>query len=304
MTAVLVSREDAPPRALPGELGLTLALLLPGAAFLVLAFGAPLARLVEISFWPHEPGGLMRPGFTLANYIAFLGDPFYLGKLVLTLRIAAEVTLATLLLAWPTAYLIARTRFAGRGLLLGVVLAPLLTNFIVLVFAWIVLLGDKGAINLVLWRFFGLSEPVRLLYAEPGFVIALVHVSLPYAVVPLLESIGKIDDALEEAAASLGADSVALLRHVLLPLSAGGLAAAAFVTVSIVLSSFAFALFIGGDAVLIVPLLIWQNVTATLNWPMAAAMSLATLLLIGATLLATVRLAGALRALLRARSPS
>lgn len=272
-----------------------LVLLAPAVVFLLVAFGAPLLRLLQISTWPSEAGAIMRPGFTLVHYLDFLTDPFYLGKIWLTARIAVIVTVATLVLAWPAAYLLARGRFAGRGLLLGLLLSPLLTNFIVLVFAWIVLLGDTGAVNQLLRKALGLGRPLKLLYAEPGVVIALVHVSLPYALVPLLGAINEIGEDLEEAAHSLGAGPWRLLWHVLLPLSAPGLAAAAFVTASIVLSGFAFALFVGGDAVLIVPLLIWQNVTATLNWPLAAAMSFASLAIMAALALLAAAAARRLR---------
>lgn len=261
---------------------LALAALAPGLLFLGIFFLIPVLMLLQISTWTFESGTLMRPGFTLAHYTAFLTDPFYLGKIALTARIAVEVTAVTLMLSLPLAYWLVRARFAGKGLVLGLVLSPLLTNFVVLVFAWIVLMGDNGAINQAL-KAIGLPV-VKLLYTEIGVVIALVHISIPYALIPLLAAVSQVGDDVETAALSLGASPWRAFFVIVVPLCGAGLAAAAFVVVSIVLSGFAFALFVGGDNVLIVPLLIWQQVSKTLNWPLAAAMSIASLVIVVAML--------------------
>ena len=261
---------------------LALAALAPGVLFLGFFFLIPVLMLVQISTWSFEPGALMRRDFTLEHYTAFLTDPFYLGKIALTARIAAEVTVITLVLSLPLAYWLVRARFAGKGLVLGLVLSPLLTNFVVLVFAWIVLMGDNGAINQML-KAIGLPV-AKLLYSETGVVIALVHISIPYALIPLLAAVSQVSGDVETAALSLGASPWRAFFLIVVPLCGPGLAAAAFVVVSIVLSGFAFALFVGGDNVLIVPLLIWQQVSKTLNWPLAAAMSIASLLIVVAML--------------------
>lgn len=261
---------------------LALAALAPGVLFLGFFFLIPVLMLVQISTWSFEPGALMRRDFTLEHYTAFLTDPFYLGKIALTARIAAEVTVITLVLSLPLAYWLVRARFAGKGLVLGLVLSPLLTNFVVLVFAWIVLMGDNGAINQML-KAIGLPV-AKLLYSETGVVIALVHISIPYALIPLLAAVSQVSGDVETAALSLGASPWRAFFLIVVPLCGPGLAAAAFIVVSIVLSGFAFALFVGGDNVLIVPLLIWQQVSKTLNWPLAAAMSIASLLIVVAML--------------------
>lgn len=282
-SASAIAAQPPAPAAGAFGLALTVGMLVPGLAILVVFFAAPVVLLAVISTWEHTPGGLMRPGFTLSHYATFLGDPFYLSRIWLTARLAAVVTLLTILLAIPVAYVLARARFAGRGLVLGLLLSPLVTNFIVLVFAWIVLLGDNGMVNRIISAL-GLPT-LRLLYSEAGVIIALVHVSLPYALVPLLTAMAQVPEDLEAAAQSLGAAPGRAFLEVVLPLCLPGIGAAAFVTVSIVLSGFAFALFVGGDNVLIVPLLIWQQVARTLNWPLAAAMSMASLLFVLAMLL-------------------
>jgi putative spermidine/putrescine transport system permease protein len=226
----------------------------------------------------------MRPDFTFESYVAFLTDPFYLGKLWLTFWMGAVVTLVTLLLAYPAAYVLARRRIPLKGLLIGLFLSPLLTNFIVLVFAWLLFLSNNGVVNSVLKATGLLQKPLGMLYDESGVIIALIHVSLPYAIFPLIGAIANVDRSAEEAAVGLGASPLGAVLRVVLPLSMPGILAAGFITFSIVLSSFAFALFIGGDAVLTIPMLVWQNVDTTRNWPMAAAISfiafVATMLLL------------------------
>lgn len=270
MTAIA---QQTVPGGIPARRLALTGLLGPGVLFLAFFFVLPFIDLMAISFYRHEPGTVMRPDFTLESYAAFLLDPFYLGKLWLTLWMAAVVTAITLLLSYPVAYVLARRRIPLKGLLIGLFLSPLLTNFIVLVFAWLLFLSNNGVINTVLKAGGLIERPLGMLYHESGVVIALVHVSLPYAIFPLIGAIANADRSAEEAAVGLGATPLGAVLRVVVPLSMPGILAAGFITFSIVLSSFAFALFIGGDAVLIVPMLVWQNVDTTRNWPMAAAIS-------------------------------
>jgi putative spermidine/putrescine transport system permease protein len=264
--------------------------LLPGLALMVVFFVLPALKLLEISFYPHELGSVLTPGFTLDNYIRFLTDSFYLSKLWLTIRLSVVVTIVTLILSYPVAYVLVRGHFVGKGLIIGLVLSPLLTNFIVLVFAWMLLLGPQSFIVKLLHSLTG--SPIKLLYAEPGLIIALVHVSIPYALIPLIASLAQVRKDLEEASVSLGAGPWKTFFLVVLPLTYPGAMSAAFVVVSIVLSGFAFALFIGGDSVLIVPLLIWQAVNDTHDWAMAAAMSFVAFIVVVLLLFLSMWLSG------------
>jgi len=268
--------------------------LAPVLVFMLAFFVLPAIGLVQISFYPHTAGTVLTPGFTLAHYAKVLTDPFYLSKMLLTLRVCALVVFFSLLLAYPVAYVLVRGRFAGKGLMIGLLLSPLLTNFVVLVFSWILLFGPGSFLMKGLQPLFGAG--FKLLYSESGLVISLVHVAFPYALIPVITAIAQIDKSLEEAALSLGAGPWKTFFLVVLPLSVPGALSAAFVTVTIVLSSFAFALYIGGDSVLIVPLLIWQAVRDTLNWPLAAALSVSSFLVIFALLGIGMHLAGLTRA--------
>jgi putative spermidine/putrescine transport system permease protein len=267
-------------------------LLLPALVLTLLFFVVPFVRMLRISFYEHAAGTIMQPAFTGRHYTEFVTDSFYLGKLWLTMWMGVVVTVISLVLGYPVAYFLARVRLRQKGLLIGLILSPLLTNFIVLVFAWIVLLSKKGALNQALaWMHL---PTVTFMYDIKGVLLALVYVSLPFVILPLIGAIANVDVGLEDAAMSLGASRWHAFRTVVIPLSVPGIFAASLISFSIVLSAYAFALFIGGDQTLVVPLLVYQAITGTNDWPQAAALSFVTF---AVTVLLLVVYGGLLRAL-------
>lgn len=267
-------------------------LLLPALVLTLLFFVVPFVRMLRISFYEHAAGTIMQPAFTGRHYTEFVTDSFYLGKLWLTMWMGVVVTVISLVLGYPVAYFLARVRLRQKGLLIGLILSPLLTNFIVLVFAWIVLLSKKGALNQALaWMHL---PTVTFMYDIKGVLLALVYVSLPFVILPLIGAIANVDVGLEDAAMSLGASRWHAFRTVVIPLSVPGIFAASLISFSIVLSAYAFALFIGGDQTLVVPLLVYQAITGTNNWPQAAALSFVTF---AVTVLLLIVYGGLLRAL-------
>jgi putative spermidine/putrescine transport system permease protein len=253
-----------------------LGLVAPSLLLITLMFVMPLLRLVQISFFKRVPGTLFRPGFTTMNYTELLGDRFYLGKIGFTLWLGLLVTAAVLVLGYPVAYFLARTRFRHKGLLIGILLAPLLTNIIVLVFAWLVLLSREGLVNKILVGLHLSSEPLKFLNDVKGVWLAFLYLALPYGILPLIGSIRLIDPSLEDAAVSLGATPWRAFWSVVVPLSVPGILAASIITFSVVLSSFQVAFFIGGGNVLTAPSLVYIAITQTNNWPLAAALSTVT----------------------------
>ncbi len=267
-------------------------LLLPALVLTLLFFVVPFVRMLRISFYEHAAGTIMQPAFTGRHYTEFVTDSFYLGKLWLTMWMGVVVTVISLVLGYPVAYFLARVRLRQKGLLIGLILSPLLTNFIVLVFAWIVLLSKKGALNQALaWMHL---PTVTFMYDIKGVLLALVYVSLPFVILPLIGAIANVDVGLEDAAMSLGASRWHAFRTVVIPLSVPGIFTASLISFSIVLSAYAFALFIGGDQTLVVPLLVYQAITGTNDWPQAAALSFVTF---AVTVLLLVVYGGLLRAL-------
>jgi len=257
--------------------------VLPALVLLTAVFFIPMAYLAGFSFRPHVGPGSVGGGLTLANYVRFLSDPFYLGILVDTLLIAAIVVSICLVLAYPVAYVLARTRSRYRGLLVFVVIAPLLIATVIRNLGWFPILSDSGLINWLLLATGLTSAPVRMLNNTVGVLIALVHTFLPFMILALVTVIQKIGIDLEEAAQNLGAGPWTTFLRVLLPLSRPGLMAGYLVVFTSVISAFTTPAMMGGKRVLVMSTFIEQQIRSVLNYPFGATAAI-VLMLVGAAL--------------------
>jgi putative spermidine/putrescine transport system permease protein len=196
-------------------------LALPALLTVSLLIVLPYINIVVMSFRTPSTTAPYAPGFTVANYTRALGDGFYLELLGDTLRLAVVITATCLVIAYPAAYHLARTPSKWRGVLYAMVLSPLLVGVVIRTFGWIILLANNGLVNQLLEA---LRLPAaKLMYNEFGVVVALVHVFLPFMILPLMGAIQSIDPRLEEAARSLGASRWRVMRRVVLPLSMPGI---------------------------------------------------------------------------------
>lgn len=235
--------------------------------FLVL----PYITIVVMSFRVPSTTAAYAPGFTIASYVKALTDELYLGTLLDTLRIALTVTVICLLLGYPVAFHLARTRSRWRGLLYGLVLSPLLVGVVIRSFGWIILLANNGIINQLL-RDFDLPR-MRLMYNEFGVCLALVHIFLPFMVLPLVGSLQGIDPRLEEAARSLGASRRRVFRRVLLPLSMPGIQSGTILVFVLACGAYVTPMLLGAGRVHTTTTSVIQLLEQFL-WPFGAALSL------------------------------
>src|SRR5262245_4804851 len=192
-------------------------LLLPAVAWLALFFVYPIGRLFYLS--------LFAPTFTLRHYARLVAAPVYLRILENTFEISLLVTVLALALGYPLAYLLASARPRAAALMLGCIMLPLLTSVLVRTYAWMVLLGRRGLVNESLVALGLLDAPVPLLYNRTGVTIGMVHVLLPFMVLPLYSAMKAIDVELVRAAENLGASPRQAFLRVYLPLSLPGVAA-------------------------------------------------------------------------------
>jgi putative spermidine/putrescine transport system permease protein len=189
---------------------------------------------------------------------------------VTSLRLAAIVTAATLLIAYPTACALVRIRrplIAGLAYVL--IFSPLLMSVVVRSYGWMLLLADSGMIKTVLGATFLPIVGIRLIYNETGVIIALVHILLPFAVLPLVSVLTQIPESYREAALDLGAGSFDVFRRVTFPLSLPGIIAAAEIVFTLSMSSFVTPSMLGGGRVLVLSRLVYDNI-GTLEWGLAA----------------------------------
>jgi spermidine/putrescine transport system permease protein len=256
--------------------------LLPARVWMTLFFAAPLAIVCAYSFLTRgDYGGVEHP-WTLESYTR-LADPLYLAILWRSLWIAGLATALCVALGFPLALFISR---AGRrkNLWLQLVLLPFWTSFLVRTYAWLFILRDTGLINTVLTSLHLIHSPLPLLYNDGAVLLGLVYSFLPFFVLPMYATLERLDPALAEAAADLGAPPWRTLWRVVIPVSKPGIVAGAVLVFIPCLGAYLTPDLLGGGKSVMLGNLVQNQFTTARDWPFGAAASLA-LLLAGAALL-------------------
>lgn len=263
--------------------------LLPMLAILAAIFAIPIVSLISVSF--HLMSGPAQVGnqYTLANYRAFLGDPFFLRIILNTSLLGAFVVMCCLLIAYPVSYFLARTRSKWRGMLLFLVISPLLISAVVRNIGWFPILGESGLINWILTSLGIINQPLALIGNYTGVAIGLIHALSPFMILTLMTVIQRVDPELEEAAANLGAGPFESFLRVLLPLTLPGLVAGSLIVFTMAISAYTTPVIMGGGKVLVMATYIAQQFLTVLDYGMGAAA--AAVLMIAAAVLTV----GALR---------
>lgn len=256
------------------------ALLLSGLMVLL-----PLLLTAVLSFqrFSHDTG--VHNEFTLAAYATVLGDSYYWQVFGRTAWVALLTTLICVLVGAPEAYILSRMQPPWRSVFLLVILAPLLVSVVVRAFGWSLVLGPAGFVN----QFFeavGIGR-VRMLYTPIAVVVALVHVMLPFMVIPVWTSLQKLDPWVENAALSLGASRLTVLRRVVLPQVMPGLLSGGLIVFALSASALAIPGLLGGRRLKMVATLIYDEYLHELNWPLGAAIAVALLVVNLAVMLGT-----------------
>jgi ABC-type spermidine/putrescine transport system permease subunit I len=240
--------------------------LLPALPALILLFGFFLFPVVRMLGFSVEAG-------TLDWYGKALGEELYLRVFWNTFEIAVLVTAICLLLGYPLGFLIATTTPGWATLGFIFVLLPLWTSVLVRSYAWMVLLGRNGVFNRWLIDVGLIADPLPLLNNFAGVLIGMVHVLLPYMVLPVYGAVRRLDPALIAAAEGLGAPAWRIFWRIYLPLTLPGIFAGATIIFVLSLGFFITPALLGGGKVMMLAVLIEQEVHQTLNWPFAAALS-------------------------------
>lgn len=231
----------------------------------------PLGLTAVLSFHAFDVAKGILPGYTLAHYAAVFTDSYYLGIFWRTFWIAALVTVICIAIGAPEAYILSRMRNPWRSILLLIVLAPLLVSVVVRAFGWSMILGPEGLLNDAL-RAMGLRR-VKLLYTEWAIVIALVHVMLPFMVIPVWTSLQKLDAGVEDAAASLRASQAVILRRIVLPQVMPGILSGSLIVFGLSASAFAIPGLVGGRRLKLIATIVYDEYLHELNWPLGAAIA-------------------------------
>jgi putative spermidine/putrescine transport system permease protein len=249
-------------------------LLAPIGTLYVLFLLVPISFFLVLGVFKFSALEMWEPTLTADNFRRLLLDGFYQTILLRTLWIAAIVTLISLLLGYPLAYFLARTRSAWRGVLMFLVIAPLMSGVIVRTYGWIVLLGAEGAINRGLIALGLTSRPVQMLNTEPAVIVALVHILMPYMVFPIFSALAGLDADLGRAASTLGARPARIFIEVTLPLSRGGIMMGAALVFTLCAGAIVTPALLGPADGKVLGQVIYELVLSTLNWPLASAAAL------------------------------
>lgn len=249
----------------------------PAIILCVVMLVIPLILTVILSFNVYDYDTGVKSGtFTIDQYKEILTDSYYYEIFWRTFWVSAVVTILCIVIGAPEAYILNRMRKPWRSIMLLIVLAPLMISVVVRAFGWSMLLGPEGIINSVLTAF-GFA-PVKILYTEAAIIIALVHVMLPFMVIPVWTSLQKLDPGTENAALSLNASPFTTMRRIVIPQIMPGILSGSLIVFGLSASSFAIPGLLGGRRLKMVATVIYDQYLSELNWPLGA--SVAIILLI------------------------
>lgn len=271
-------------------------LIVVPATVLLAFFVLPNALLLSASFLKSEAQQLTTQ-LTLDNYRFLFTRPLYLEVFVRTFLVGISVGVLDVLLGYPLAYFLVRTRSRWKGLLIALSLAPLLASVVVRTYGWYIILNRFGVANDVLLGLGIIENRVAFMPSTGAIIIGLAHALLPYTVLSIMGSLNGINPNLESAAMSLGASRLRTFVHVVLPLSLPGIAGGFLLVFSIAISAYATPAILGGPATQVAATAIYSFIVQLLDWSLGAA--LAVILIVSSLLLlyAAARL-GASRAAL------
>ena len=259
--------------------------ILPAIIFLLILFIAPFVTLVYYSLLTIQKGNIVG-GPSFASYIKLLSDPFTYYLFGRTILLALLVVTFCLILGYPLAYVATRAKSPTLKIIIMIcVAAPLLTSALVRTFGWIAILGKYGLLNGLFMTLGLTSKPISILFTMNAVMIGMVQIHLPFMIVPLLSTLTSLPSDLTDAAVDLGATQWQTFWRVTLPQSIPGISAGVSLVFILSFTSFTVPTLMGGEALQIVSIYIWDNVR-NLTWSIAAAVS--SLLLLSSLIIVTL----------------
>lgn len=243
----------------------------PMLLLFLLVLCVPLILTTILSFQTFDAQTGVGNDFTLGHYLTVLKDDYYHEIFLRTFRLSLLTTILCLIIGVPEAYVLSRMRAPWRSIFLLILLAPLLVSVVVRAFGWSVVLGPQGPLNMTL-RSLGLP-PVQLLYRDTAVIVALVHIMLPFMVIPVWTALQKLDPMVEKAALSLKASQLTVMRRIVFPQILPGILSGSLIVFGLAASSFAIPGLLGGRRVKMVATVVYDEYLTQLNWPLGAAIA-------------------------------
>jgi len=268
-------------------------IILPPLLFLLVFFLIPFAFAFKISFAEAAPrvppftdvisftaDHHLRIAISLGNYRYLLTDEVYGIAYLYSLRTAFFSTLICLLLGYPMAYAIARAPRSAQGLLLLIIMLPFWTSFLLRVYALEGIIRDTGFLNTMLLHLGLISQPLHIMRTSLAVYLGIIYSYLPFMVLPLFATLEKLDPTLLEAAADLGSTPWRAFMDITLPLSIPGMIAGSLLVFIPAVGEFVIPSLLGGPNQLMIGRVLWDEFFGNHDWPVAAAVAIAFLLLL------------------------
>ncbi len=258
-----------------------LTLIAPPLGYSVLVLAAPLLTILAYSFFKDGYLTVIRE-FTLENYRAVWSDPIFRKIMLRSLGVAALVTLATVVLAFPVAYFLSfAVDSRQKSMWLFLITIPFWTSYLIRVFLWKVILGYNGVINSGLKTLGIIEQPLTfILYNVNSMVITLAHAYAPFAILPIFIALEKIDRSLLEAGRDLGESRAMTFWRVTLPLAMPGVVAAALIVFIPTIGDYVTPALIGGGKIPMIANMIQSQMLDQDNRPMGSALAVTAMLIV------------------------
>lgn len=246
--------------------------LFPAVFWLMFFFVIPLTIIFVYSFFERGIYGGIEYVFSFNNYYRVI-DPLYLKAVLRTVYIASLNTLICLIIGYPLAYFISNQSQRRKNILLFLVTLPFWTNFLVRIYAWMIILRTEGFLNNVLLWMNLINKPFEILFTDKAVLIGMVYGYLPFMILPLYASIEKLDRNYLDAARDLGATPIKTFWRVIIPLTKPGIIAGSILVFVPSLGAFIIPDLLGGAKSMMIGNLIKDQFLSARDWPFGSALS-------------------------------
>ena len=262
-------------------------LLFPALVIVLIFFGLPTLYMARMSFNLSEGSKLFSPGLSWANYQTVFSNEVFVAAIWTTLQLALMASAATLVIGYLFALLVWLKPAKWRLIFIGLALCPLLISEIAIIFGWWMFFPKNGLLSFALTSSGLIEDKISLMYTEFAAFVGLVYLTLPFCFFILLSILDGIDKRMLEAAADLGASPLTIFREVLLPLTRNGLLVAFSQCFIFTMGTYATPSALGPDTLWTMGFLIQEQMLGRNNWPLASALSMVLVVLVGVMMVVT-----------------
>ncbi len=251
---------------------------IPIIIYALVLIAMPILYVLALSFLKSDAYGGIINEITLQNYIDIF-DVVYLSVFLKSFIIAGIATFLCIIIAYPFAIFVSQKKPHIQKIMMVLVIAPFLTNSLIRMYGWIILLRKEGIINTFLQNIHLTDHPLQLMYNDLGIIIGLVYTLLPFMILPVYSAVSKVDKSILEAAKDLGANKIKTFTNIMLPQTASGLFNGSLMVFIPAIGYFFIVDILGGGKLMLLGNLIKNQFLTARNWPFGAAISIVLIII-------------------------